>query len=87
MEWDAFHVKRVELAGMAGVGLLLCVLGWRAFHVKQGSEWRRHFASSMSRFWRSLGETPGILPACANVAGLMAVSFSRDSNERDRKLR
>ncbi len=40
---------------------------------------RRHRSTSSTRFWRSAGLTPGMLDACARVAGRRASSFWRAS--------
>jgi hypothetical protein len=60
-------------------------VGWRLmFHVKLAAsslDLRR--VSSISRFCRSLGETPGILLACPKVLGRSACSLSRASYAKD----
>ena len=45
---------------------------------------RRRFSTSITRFCRSLGLTPGMRAACASVRGRMRASFCRASNDSER---
>jgi hypothetical protein len=54
---------------------------WRVFHVKLGVRLSGSLPRviSMTRFCKSLGDTPGILLACPNVLGCRSCSRSRAS--------
>ena len=51
------------------------------FPVKHSDDARARFRTSSMRFWRSAGETPDTLEACARVVGRIRLNFSRASWE------